>query len=357
MKKFALFLIFTVIYLVSVVAGDVQLDAVEGKSREYFEELFFNHTKKFNLIFENGKDYLRRLEIFIENVRYIHRHNDDIRYTYKLGLNQFSHLTFDEFLDSVHISGTRPPSFIRKFGGFLHGIPPNSSFIPSSVDHVKAGHVTNVKDQGNCGSCWAFSAVGAIESAYAIKYHKLQTFSEQEVVSCDVNGSDVGCNGGWMDDAFSFIKDNEGVTTSDAYPYTSGNGGRTGNCISPEEGKYKNIPETIPSTYTDVIPNSVEALQSAVAIQPVSIAIQANQLAFQHYSSGILSGRCGQSLDHGVLLVGYGTDSKLGKDYWKIKNSWSSTWGEDGYIRIERNDENICGVLSAPSYPNLEDKK
>lgn len=172
------------------------------------------------------------------------------------------------------------------------------------------------------------------------------SFSEQELVSCDT--TDAGCNGGWMDDAFTYVKSNGGITTESQYPYTSGTTGSSGTC---SKSGYTLVANAAPSSYSDVTVNSVSALMSAVAQQPVSIAIQANQVAFQSYTSGVLTGKCGTSLDHGVLAVGYGTLN--GVDYWKVKNSWGTTWGEAGYILIERSDDNLCGVLSAPSYPTL----
>jgi C1A family cysteine protease len=318
--------------------------------REHYEQLFFEHMTKFQLDFKDGKEFLQRLEIFAKNFDFIESHNSNTKNTYKLGLNQFAHLTFDEFLDTVHINGASPPNLRRAPADFLHTAPSNLSELPAEVDHVAAGAVTAVKNQGSCGSCWAFSTVGAIESAYKLKHGDLKTFSEQEIVSCDIGGDDLGCNGGWMDSAFEWVKSNGGITTSDAYPYTSGTGGKTGTC---KTTGYENDPKTAPQSYTDVQTGSVTALQSAVALQPVSIAIQANQLAFQFYQSGVLTGKCGQRLDHGVLLVGYGTDSSSGLDFWKIKNSWGSTWGEGGYIRILRSSDDLCGVLDAPSYPNL----
>jgi C1A family cysteine protease len=149
-----------------------------------------------------------------------------------------------------------------------------------------------------------------------------------------------------MDDAFEWVKKNGGLPTEENYPYTSGTTGKSGTC----ETAHTNVAEVAPKSYTDVRSN-VDALMSAVAQQPVSIAIQANQLAFQFYDSGVLTGNCGQRLDHGVLAVGYGTEN--GVDYWKVKNSWGDSWGEDGYIKIERSDADLCGVLDAASYPNL----
>ena len=153
-----------------------------------------------------------------------------------------------------------------------------------------------------------------------------------------------------MDSVNFFFGNSGGLTSLDAYPYTSGKTGVSGSCVSTG---YTNDPNVAPKSFTDVATGSVTALQSAVSQQPVSIAIQANQVAFQSYSSGVLTGRCGNRLDHGVLLVGYGTDAATGLDFWKVKNSWGTSWGEAGYIRIQRSSADLCGILDAPSYPNL----
>jgi len=334
-----------ILILVASVVTTVALQ----QPREVYEKVFFEHILKFNLKFESGSEFVKRLEIFSNNFDYIEKHNADDAQTYKLGLNQFSHLTFDEFVVHARIGGTKTPSLRRKSGGgAVHVAPSDLSSLATSVDWVASGAVAPVKDQGNCGSCWSFSAIGALESAYYLKYGSLLTFSEQEIVSCDT--VDLGCNGGWMDDAFTFVQKNGGVTTEDGYPYTSGATGKTGSCVT---SGYTNNANVAPTSFTDVATGSVSALMSAVSQQPVSIAIQANQLAFQFYSSGVLTGRCGNNLDHGVVLVGYGTDSATGLDFWKVRNSWGSTWGEAGYIRIEKSDSDLCGVLDAPSYPNL----
>jgi len=287
------------------------------------------------------------LTIFSENYDIIEKHNSE-KLSYTLGLNQYTHLTLEEFHDQIHLGGTRPPN-LRRAQAPVHVVDPNVS-VPSDIDHTKLGAVTAVKDQGSCGSCWAFSAVGALESAHFYKYGTLKVYSEQEIVSCD--SVDAGCNGGWMDDAFTFVKKNGGIAIGDDYKYTSGTSGATGSC---KTTGYSNDAEVTPQGalgYVDVKAGSVDALMSAVAQQPVSIAIQANQRDFQLYKSGVLTGTCGQRLDHGVLAVGYGTWTD-GTPYWKVKNSWGPTWGMDGYILIERSDADKCGVLDAASYPTL----
>ena len=241
----------------------------------------------------------------------------------------------------------RPPALRKAAPLGLHAAPVDLTTLPESIDWTTKGAVTPVKNQGSCGSCWSFSATGSLEGAYFLKNGNLLSFSEQELVSCDVSGGDAGCNGGWMDSAFDYVMAAGGITTEAAYPYTSGTSGQSGTCVP----GYTNAANSAPSGYTDVTPKSVSALMSAVAQQPVSIAIQANQVAFQSYKSGVLTGKCGQQLDHGVLAVGYGTLN--GVDYWKVKNSWGPSWGQDGYILIERSASDLCGVLDAASYPTF----
>lgn len=317
--------------------------ATNARSREVYEKAFFEHMVEFDLKFESGEEFTRRLQIFADNFDLIEKHNSE-DHTYKLGVNKFAHMTHSEWIDYVHLGGTRPPS-LRRNAARVHAAPADPSKLASSVDWTTAGAVTGVKDQGSCGSCWSFSTTGSLEGAYYLKYGKLLSFSEQELTSCDT--ANLGCNGGWMDTAFETIQSWGGITTEDQYPYTSG-GGSTGTC---KTTGYTNVAEAAPKSYTDVQTGSVTALESAVAQQPVSIAIQANQIAFQLYKSGVLTGKCGTNLDHGVLAVGYGTDN--GVDYWKVKNSWGPSWGESGYIRIEKSSSDLCGVLDAPSYPNL----
>jgi C1A family cysteine protease len=295
--------------------------------------------------FKNGAEFVERLAIFKDNLDYILNHNSK-ESTYTLGLNAYSHLTSTEFSDFFHLGAVRPP-MLRRGSAQMHAAPKDVSSLPASVDWTTVNNVvTPVKDQGNCGSCWSFSATGAMEGAYGIKTGSQACstgFSEQELVSCD--NVDAGCNGGWMDDAFEFAM-KDGLPTEDNYPYTSGTTGSSGTC----ESGHTFVSGSAPKSYTDVTPGSVDAMASAVAQQPVSIAIQANQRDFQMYQSGVLTGTCGQRLDHGVLNVGYGTMD--GVDYWKVKNSWGSGWGMDGYILIEKSDADKCGVLDAASYPN-----
>ena len=272
------------------------------------QEVFFEHMQKYDLDFKDGKEFIKRLEVFSDSVRIIEEHNANEKKTFTMGLNQFSHLTHEEWKKQMGFN-LKPPSL--RSNAKVHGEP--SSAPPTEIDWTTKGAVTPVKNQGQSGSSWSISTTGGLEGAYAIKTGNLVSFSEQELVSCD--SSDNACNGGWMDAAFQWASGNGGLPTEDDYPYVSG----TGSVPACDTSKTP-VSGSAPSSYTDVQEGSVSALMDAVSQQPVSVAIQADQLSFQHYSSGVLTSGCGQQLDHGVLAVGYGTQD--GTDFWKVKNSW-----------------------------------
>jgi len=213
--------------------------------------------------------------------------------------------------------------------------------LPTSIDWSQKGAVTPIKNQGQCGSCWAFSTTGSLEGIYAITTGTLDSFSEQQLVDCSDSFGNMGCDGGLMDQAFQYVEAN-GIELESTYPYK----GVDGKCQYKAASTIFKI-----DNYTDVTPKDNDALQAAVAGQPVSIAIDAENIMF--YSSGIFDNKnCGDSLDHGVLIVGYGTANST--DFWKVKNSWGASWGEEGYIRFIRVSgqvEAICGLNLEPSYP------
>ena len=295
-------------------------------------------------IFHNrsyGTDEPIRMRNFFDNVKLIVSHNSEVKlgtHSFKLGLNQFADLTNDEWKGVYLTNKFYKDKIVR----------PNIVELPdtaeNSVDWRDQGAVTAVKDQGQCGSCWAFSTTGSVEGAVAQSTGKLVELSEEELVDCSGSYGNKGCNGGMMDNAFQYIIDNGGINSEDDYEYTASDG----TCDS---SKQKNHVASITS-FNDVPRSDEQQLKNAVAQQPVSVAIEANRL-FQFYKSGVFTANCGTNLDHGVLVVGYGTDES-GQDYWIVKNSWGDTWGEDGYILLERNvdsDDGQCGVAMQPSYP------
>ena len=320
----------------------------------YYEERFASWVAEHRVSTKDNLQYAHFLYNFANNDDLISSHNENPFATFTLGHNKFSHMSFSEFTDYVHL-GLDSYSFQQEEdldfeSGLESDFESDLTALPASVDWSTKGAVTGVKDQGNCGSCWSFSATGALEGAYKIKYGTLVSFSEQNLVSCDT--IDSACNGGLMDNAFSWTKSNGGLCTEDGYPYTSGTTGQKGTC-STSCSKNTGV---APKSFTDVAKNSDSALMTALVQQPVSVAIQANQPAFQLYKSGVLTGSCGSNLDHGVLAVGYGTWSD-GTDYYKVKNSWGTSWGMSGYILIQRGNPQRCGecgiLCGPPSYPNL----
>jgi C1A family cysteine protease len=278
------------------------------------------------------RDY--RNSVFDANVRKIYRHNTSPNVSWTMAVNKFADLTGSEF----------KRLYTSKYSPFTHTSTwtPPSLALPASVDWTTEGVVTPVKDQGQCGSCWAFSATGSIEGAWAVKNKVLYNLSEQELVDCSVPQGNQGCNGGLMDHAFQYVV-SSGLVTDAEYPYTA----TDGPCMNSSR------PVVSLSGFNDVPTNSEVALMTAVVQQPVSVAVEADQSVFQFYSSGVMTKACGTNLDHGVLLVGYGTVG--GKDYYKVKNSWGADWGDKGYILLGRGPQfsqsGQCGIQMDPSFP------
>ena len=315
-------------------------------------ERFEKWVNEFKVKFDDYKTYDGVFKKWVANHKFIEEINSK-NLTYKLGHNQFSGMDSSDFSQYLGISRILYQDYKQLF----HVNKPLDTVekVPESVNWVTKGGVTHVKDQGQCGSCWSFSTTGAVEGAYYVKTGALESFSEQQLVDCDNylnGGKDLGCKGGLMDNAFAWISKNDGLCTEKEYPYVSGTTKKSGTCQS-TCAKNKNSDV---SSFVDVIPKSDDEMMKALSLQPVSIAIQADEREFQLYKSGVFTGKCGNELDHGVLAVGYG---KLeGIDYYLVKNSWSTSWGDGGYIKMGRGPQynggdGQCGMLLQASYPML----
>jgi len=300
---------------------------------------------RFQKRYESIEEEANRFRIFRENWHSILIHNTEFHQglqNFTMGVNQFTDLEPGEFKRIYVNSGKRVE--VGAYG--CKSFSSVASDSPTVVDWRAKGAVTSVKDQGQCGSCWSFSSTGAVEGAWAIAKGVLVNLSEQQLVDCAtgvIYGSH-GCSGGQMDGAFKYITTN-GQCALDAYPYHA-----------VQETCQKCSAVAHVSSCSDVKANDQVSLRGAVAQQPVSVAIEADTRYFQSYSGGVLTSlSCGTNLDHGVLVVGYGVENSI--PYWLVKNSWGTTWGENGYVKIARSDSTsdagVCGIAMMASFPNV----
>lgn len=310
-------------------------------------DLFESWCQEYGKTYSSEQEKQYRHGVFKDNYDYITQHNSKGNSTYTLSLNAFADLTHHEFKAQYLGLAGSANNLIRLNRGSSSSFGTSDVFddrdIPSSVDWRTKGAVTNVKDQGRCGACWAFSATGAMEGINKIVTGSLVSLSEQELIDCDRSYNN-GCEGGLMDSAYQFVVKNNGIDTENDYPFQ----GQDGTC---NRNKLKRRVVTIDG-YTDVPAGNEKALLEAVAAQPVSVGICGSERAFQLYSGGVFTGPCSTSLDHAVLIVGY--DSHDGVDYWIVKNSWGTSWGIKGYMYMARsngNSEGVCGINLLASYP------
>mmetsp|Transcript_10339 Transcript_10339/g.32825 ORF Transcript_10339/g.32825 Transcript_10339/m.32825 type:complete len:356 (+) Transcript_10339:37-1104(+) len=325
---------------------------------------------RFGKAYHSEKEANMRRAIFADNLRHIEHLNRVSYGGVEHGVNQFSDMTSDEFRQKVLMT-SRPPVETQLLD-LLMGPAANSSAAPSSFDWREKGAVTGVKDQGSVGTCWAFSTTGAIEGAHFLASGKLLSLSEEFLTDCD--DRDCSVFGGWPYLAYQYILGAGGIPSEAAYPYCSG----TGNCYPCMANKNTTFcgpppsycnktwdPSHCPSAPRDVKLESWQSVSkdegviasTLASVGPLSTLMDATNL--QSYKSGIWAPQPGlfgcksdvDSLDHAVLLVGYGTDN--GTDYWLVKNSWGESWGEKGFFRIKRGDS-MCGINTMVTFPKVQ---
>ncbi|TRY77009.1 hypothetical protein TCAL_06376 [Tigriopus californicus] len=284
-----------------------------------------------------------RMKVFMENKAKVTQHNHRAhlgQHSYFLKINKYGDLLHDEFIKLMN--GYRMDLRKKSSVGATFISPANVD-LPTEVDWRTMGTVTPVKDQGQCGSCWAFSATGSLEGQHFRQKGNLVGLSEQNLIDCSELEGNHGCDGGLMDLAFKYIKKNDGIDTEMAYPYE----GVTNTCRYYARGK-----GATDIGYVDIPQGDERKLMEAVAtVGPVSVAINAAMESFQFYSHGVYDEpSCNPyALDHGVLAIGYGSEGE--SHFWLVKNSWGTTWGDAGFIKMSRNKDNQCGIATDASFP------
>ena len=300
---------------------------------------FMSFAAEHNKSYETVEEFQMRAALFAETEAFIQEHNTQNN-NYTVGHNQFSDMTDMERKARLGFRAAE-----NKDGNVVELDTTN---LPESVDWRTAGAVNAIQDQGQCGSCWAFSATGSLEGAHFLATGNLLKFAEQQLVDCANTAAgylNFGCNGGMYGRAWNYWKTHDAILESD-YAYTA----KDGTCA------YDSTPLTTieVTNWSSVKTDDVAQTKAAVAQRPISIAIEADKLVFQQYSSGIFDNtKCGTTMDHAVMLVGYGSEN--GQDYFILRNSWGTTWGEKGYMRIAAVDGvGICGMNQQPQYTNSD---
>ena len=318
--------------------------AVCSADRNAIDDQFAEFKLKYGKQYSDSGEEIRRKSLFIQAKEYIDKHNSNPKRTYSLKINKFSDMDSTEFSQTRKGYRSSPLSMKHGLKDHVKTYKPTTTVdvLPSMVDWREKGVVTEVKDQGQCGSCWAFSTTGTLEGQHAIATGELVSLSEQQLLDCSTLNN--GCDGGKVDSALSDIEEIGGIATDDEYPY-----------LSFVEYKCRFNESTVAATctgYKRIESMNCDDLKVAVAtVGPISVAMDASETSFMSYSDGVYQPdeECSTTrLDHALLAVGYGTED--GVDYWLIKNSWGVSWGMDGYFKIAAAD-NTCGICTYAVYP------
>jgi cathepsin L len=299
------------------------------------------YLQTFGKSYENDMEELRRNAIWQANKQYIEAHNANAdKFGFELGMNVFGDLESQEVVDLLN--GYKQEMKNSSKGVFTYN--PNIE-AEATVDWREKGAVTGVKNQGQCGSCWSFSATGSLEGQHFLKEGELVSLSEQNLIDCSTKYGNHGCKGGAMRNAFRYIEENRGIDTERSYPYQA------------HDELCRFSRENVGATdegYVPILRDDEKALTQAVqTVGPISVAIDASKKTFHLYKRGVYyDPLCSSTkLDHGVLVVGYGTMEE--QEYYIVKNSWGPLWGDEGYVMMSRNKENNCGIATQASYPKV----
>jgi len=298
---------------------------------------FLKFVSKYAKRYATTEEFEARKEHFINFWNAVKEINSNPARTHTAGINHLSDLTPGEWDRMMGLKGIDEPSH--------EGVPLHETVLtyPTAVDWRDGGYVSEVKNQGSCGSCWAFSSTGALESAARIFNTADPLLSEQQLVDCSSSYGNHGCNGGWYYYAYNYLKAGQLLETEGDYPYA----GVNQTCSDDSLGVMSD------TGYVTVGQNN-DAMKSAIAQQPCNVAVAAGNYHFQSYTGGILSASgCPTRIDHAILAVGYGSENGL--EYWIVKNSWGATWGENGYVRMEIADtrKGTCGINQNVAYPTI----
>lgn len=315
-----------------IVSNDSKVDTIPIEIHEAYAKF----QAKYNKFPNTSEESVYRLGVFRTNVDRINAVNNG-KFSYKAAINKFADLTREEFR-AKHLG----IAFSREEKNFIKA--PTNKAIPSNVDLRTKGQVNPIVDQARCGSCWAFSAVAAMESSYVVFGGPLVKFSEQQLVDCSFKQGNHGCGGGWMERAYKYLL-KTGIELNKNYPYIA----------DVQKCQYNpNLVEADLLQYYNITPNSQSQLIVFAAQTTIATAVDFQGL--DNYDSGVFDGYCTDDLNHGVNIIGYGT-TKYGTDYWLGRNSFGSDWGEDGYFRIKRYMEDgpgWCGLAVSPSIVDVE---